>query len=136
MKYMLRFDALFRLMYKWLLQMLLPEFILLERIRFIATRYRMNGGVLGDAIGYGKTCCTIGLIDCTQRSIPPSMPPPGRLPSNATLILCPANLVVQWADEFEKFLGEYVITLSNNAMQITIIDYDIIINLSKCIVIV
>lgn len=67
----------------------------------------VKGGVLADAIGYGKTACTIGLIDCTATDPFPRVPAPfkGLLPSRATLVLAPTNLHAQWLAEIEKFTG-------------------------------
>ncbi|CAK9062080.1 unnamed protein product [Durusdinium trenchii] len=82
----------------------------------------VRGGVLADAIGYGKTACTIGLIDKTKDVQPdlvsdlavwkpeqpktgltddlpmPRVPMPyrGFVPSRATLVLAPSNLQRQF----------------------------------------
>lgn len=67
----------------------------------------VKGGVLADAIGYGKTACTIGLVDCTASDAFPCIPAPfrGLLPSRATLVLAPTNLHAQWLAEITKFTG-------------------------------
>eukprot|EP00913_Durusdinium_trenchii_P017096 g16079.t1 len=74
----------------------------------------VRGGVLADAIGYGKTACTIGLIDKTKDVQPdlqdlpmPRVPMPyrGFVPSRATLVLAPSNLQRQWVEEIKKFTG-------------------------------
>jgi len=73
----------------------------------------LKGGVLGDAIGSGKTVVTIALILSgigkarKNRSIPD-----GR--SGATLIVVPPGLVKQWDDERQKF--------SKNQLKSIIID--------------
>lgn len=74
----------------------------------------VKGGVLADAIGYGKTACTIGLIDCTKDDIPPQVPSAytGFLPTRATLILAPTNLHAQWLAEITKFTGDTLKVLS------------------------
>merc|ERR1719443_1193297 len=58
----------------------------------------IQGGVLADAIGYGKTACTIGLVDCTRKHSLPKVPSgyAGFIPSRATLVLAPTNLHSQW----------------------------------------
>lgn len=69
--------------------------------------YTVRGGILGDAIGYGKTATTIGLIDSRQRSKDPSIPltmEPYFFKSAATLILVPSNLLTQWEAEIKKFV--------------------------------
>jgi len=68
----------------------------------------VKGGVLADAIGYGKTACTIGLIDCSLNSPLPVVPSAfsGFIPSKATLVLAPTNLHSQWISEIKKFTGD------------------------------
>jgi len=65
----------------------------------------VKGGVLADAIGYGKTACTIGLIDSTSSFPLPQVPAPfaGFIPTRATLVLAPTNLHTQWLAEITKF---------------------------------
>ncbi|KAG5191268.1 hypothetical protein JKP88DRAFT_174699 [Tribonema minus] len=63
----------------------------------------VNGGVLADEVGYGKTAVTLGLIDST-----PSLCPPddfGRVSLSATLIVAPPHLMKQWPSEVAKFAG-------------------------------
>eukprot|EP00421_Protoceratium_reticulatum_P019726 CAMPEP_0168393440 /NCGR_PEP_ID=MMETSP0228-20121227/19019_1 /TAXON_ID=133427 /ORGANISM="Protoceratium reticulatum, Strain CCCM 535 (=CCMP 1889)" /LENGTH=511 /DNA_ID=CAMNT_0008406821 /DNA_START=53 /DNA_END=1584 /DNA_ORIENTATION=- len=74
----------------------------------------VKGGVLADAIGYGKTACTIGLVDSTPNNLPPQVPQPftGFLPTRATLILAPTNLHTQWLGEITKFTGSSLKVLS------------------------
>ncbi|CAK0853362.1 unnamed protein product, partial [Prorocentrum cordatum] len=74
----------------------------------------VKGGVLADAIGYGKTACTIGLIDATRSDALPEVPSAfrGFLPSRATLVLAPTNLHQQWLREIIKFTGNTLKVLS------------------------
>lgn len=74
----------------------------------------VKGGILADAIGYGKTACTIGLIDCTKSDALPRVLPAfqGFIPSRATLVLAPTNLHAQWLSEIKKFTGEKLQVLS------------------------
>ncbi|CAK0829206.1 unnamed protein product, partial [Prorocentrum cordatum] len=66
------------------------------------------GGVLGDAIGYGKTSIALGLLDVRREGGAPPLPEEDEgffFPSAATLICVPSNLHQQWVDEFAKFTG-------------------------------
>ncbi|CAJ1428516.1 unnamed protein product [Effrenium voratum] len=74
----------------------------------------VRGGVLADAIGYGKTACTIGLVDKTKELTMPRVPMPyrGFVPSRATLVLAPSNLHNQWLQEIKKFTGNHLTVLS------------------------
>jgi len=74
----------------------------------------VKGGVLADAIGYGKTACTIGLIDCTSGDAAVEVPKScrGFIPSRATLVLAPTNLHAQWLAEIKKFTGTALKVLS------------------------
>jgi len=74
----------------------------------------VKGGVLADAIGYGKTACTIGLIDHTKEETLPKVPPAynGFVPTRATLVLAPTNLHAQWLAEITKFTGDTLKVLS------------------------
>eukprot|EP00930_Biecheleria_cincta_P037036 TRINITY_DN25398_c0_g1_i1.p1 TRINITY_DN25398_c0_g1~~TRINITY_DN25398_c0_g1_i1.p1 ORF type:complete len:1093 (+),score=209.35 TRINITY_DN25398_c0_g1_i1:69-3347(+) len=75
----------------------------------LTAKFWASGGVLGDAIGSGKTATLIGLLDSQRRSkkSSPSMMPEADhlIPTSATLILVPSNLLGQWEGEFAKFLG-------------------------------
>jgi hypothetical protein len=69
--------------------------------------HTIRGGILGDAVGYGKTATMIGLIDSRHDGAHPSIPEsrePYFFRSAATLILVPSNLLDQWVSEFNKFL--------------------------------
>jgi len=74
----------------------------------------VKGGVLADAIGYGKTACTIGLIDKTKEAPRPVVPAAfrGFIPSRATLVLAPTNLHKQWLAEIVKFTGDALKVIS------------------------
>lgn len=67
--------------------------------------YKVRGGILGDAPGYGKTATTIGLIDSSlaERPTIPSDQQPYFFHSFASLVLVPSNLLDQWVDEIQKF---------------------------------
>ncbi|KAJ1459723.1 hypothetical protein M885DRAFT_613323 [Pelagophyceae sp. CCMP2097] len=87
---------------------------------------RVRGGVLADAVGYGKTAITLALVDETRRAEPPELPAylktqrrrsdgfpdeaadPGlrAIPCKATLIVVPKHLMAQWPAELKKFLGK------------------------------
>merc|ERR1719204_1748775 len=70
--------------------------------------YNVQGGILADKIGYGKTATTIGLIDCTLHPRRfPELPPcdAGKfIPASGTLIIVPSNLFDQWLTEIAKFV--------------------------------
>jgi len=74
----------------------------------------VRGGVLADAIGYGKTACTIGLVSCSFDDPMPTVPPAfkGMIPSRATLVLAPTNLHAQWVSEITKFTKDKLNVLS------------------------
>eukprot|EP00929_Paragymnodinium_shiwhaense_P021705 TRINITY_DN14087_c0_g1_i1.p1 TRINITY_DN14087_c0_g1~~TRINITY_DN14087_c0_g1_i1.p1 ORF type:complete len:1572 (+),score=444.50 TRINITY_DN14087_c0_g1_i1:675-4718(+) len=74
----------------------------------------VRGGVLADAIGYGKTACTIGLISCTANDPTPKPPAAlsGMIGTRATLVLAPTNLHAQWVAEIKKFTGDSLKVLS------------------------
>lgn len=76
--------------------------------------HNVKGGVLADAIGYGKTACTIGLVDKTKEAPLPAVPPSfrGFVPSRATLVLVPTNLHKQWLSEISKFTGDALKVIS------------------------
>ncbi|SCV72512.1 BQ2448_4049 [Microbotryum intermedium] len=62
----------------------------------------VRGGVLADAVGYGKTAITIALISARlgQTKVPVET---DRIAVKATLIVVPAHLTSQWPSEIEKF---------------------------------
>jgi site-specific DNA-cytosine methylase len=68
----------------------------------------VRGGVLADAVGYGKTAITLALIDAEWRNQAPKLPPhlQGKaIPCKATLVIVPKHLMAQWPNELNKFLG-------------------------------
>ena len=71
-------------------------------------RVHVSGGVLADAVGYGKTAITLGLIDCSFESQPvdTSVDVPGFIPVKATLCVVPPHLTLQWVSEIKKFTGK------------------------------
>ncbi len=63
-----------------------------------------RGGVLADAVGYGKTATTLGLIDSQHKHQPKELHRrKGKISIKATLIVVPGHLVQQWVDEIGKF---------------------------------
>ncbi|CAK5267657.1 unnamed protein product [Mycena citricolor] len=76
-----------------------------------ATRkVHLRGGVLADAVGYGKTAITLGLIDCNAKSVAKEFKKAeqigamaGKIRTKATLIVVPPHLTRQWQSEAQKF---------------------------------
>jgi SNF2 family DNA or RNA helicase len=68
---------------------------------------RIRGGVLADQVGYGKTAITLGLIDCTAKSVKKEFNQKGdiigKVPVQATLVIVPPHLTRQWRSEAQKF---------------------------------
>lgn len=99
------------------LRRLFPETDLEAVVRIQRLFRKTSGGILADAVGYGKTCCMLALIAATKHLPKPGLPDSGGLiPSKATLIITPPNLFEQWKVESEKFLGREgakVIAVSN-----------------------
>jgi len=80
------------------------------RVQLKLERYfsRAKGGLLADAVGYGKTASVLALI-ALSRPTSPAKPPTdqaARIGSRATLVLVPSNLFEQWQNEIKKFLTE------------------------------
>ena len=71
-------------------------------------RAGLQGGVLGDKMGYGRIATTIALISMDK--LKPLLPLPliNVIAMQATLILCPQRLQQQWVDEMIKFVGDYI----------------------------
>ena len=71
----------------------------------------VRGGIIADQVGYGKTAITIGAILANQIQWPvpgalgtASKPVPVRaIPTKATLVLAPSQLLRQWPREVAKF---------------------------------
>lgn len=70
----------------------------------------LRGGLLADCMGYGKTATTIGLVSVAG-STGTKTAPKGYLRLQSTLIVCPAHLLLQWQEEFLKFLGEEAVSI-------------------------
>ena len=74
----------------------------------------VRGGVIADAVGYGKTAIALAVIDAS-RKLPSlaedarSVRTRGLLPTKATLVVVPGHLMDQWAEEAAKFLGDEVV---------------------------
>ncbi|CDW99045.1 hypothetical protein [Sporisorium scitamineum] len=69
----------------------------------------VRGGVLADAVGYGKTCISLALIASSpHRHELPALPAGEEgnyIPTRATLIIVPSHLCKQWEKEVRKFCG-------------------------------
>lgn len=63
---------------------------------------KVQGGILNDGTGMGKTAAVLRLIAETRHL---NFMSDGLYKSNATLIIVPINLPMQWMSEFQKFLG-------------------------------
>jgi hypothetical protein len=91
----------------------------------------VRGGVLADAVGYGKTATTLGLIDCTQEMVEEDFERMGRVDGKiaikGTLIIVPPHLTRQWESETRKFTNKHfkVITIASlsNLNPLTIEDF-------------
>ncbi|GAC98229.1 DNA repair protein rad8 [Pseudozyma hubeiensis SY62] len=70
----------------------------------------VRGGVLADAVGYGKTCISLALIASSpHRHELPALPAgedSNYIPTRATLIIVPGHLCKQWEKEIRKFCGK------------------------------
>ncbi|KAK6543033.1 hypothetical protein TWF694_006963 [Orbilia ellipsospora] len=64
-----------------------------------------RGGVLADAVGYGKTAIILGLLAHMKNVYIPPADTQGRIPLKATLIIVPGHLSNQWESEIRKFTG-------------------------------
>ncbi|KAJ7255504.1 hypothetical protein B0H12DRAFT_1113809 [Mycena haematopus] len=91
----------------------------------------VRGGVLADAVGYGKTATTLGLIDCTSKTVKADFERMGRVDGKiaikGTLIIVPPHLTRQWESETKKFTNKHfkVITIASlsNLNPLTIEDF-------------
>ncbi|KAJ3759789.1 hypothetical protein EV360DRAFT_41171 [Lentinula raphanica] len=75
----------------------------------------VRGGVLADQVGYGKTAITLGLIDCTWKTIEREFAKQdaidGKILLKGTLVIVPPHLTRQWDSEVRKFSGKRFKTL-------------------------
>ncbi|CAE6454320.1 unnamed protein product [Rhizoctonia solani] len=100
----------------------------------------VRGGVLADEVGYGKTAITLGLIACTlekKSSVSGGTLLDGRIRTNATVIVVPPHLVLQWPSEVKKFTAkEFKVVVAKDQKDLNgvaiqdIIDADIVITAS------
>ncbi|CAE6523404.1 unnamed protein product [Rhizoctonia solani] len=103
-------------------------------------RVHVRGGVLADEVGYGKTAITLGLIACTlekKSPVPDDALLDGRIRTNATIIVVPPHLVLQWPSEVKKFTAkEFKVVVVKDQKDLNgstiqdIIDADIVITAS------
>lgn len=73
----------------------------------IISQQTLNGGILADEMGTGKTAVMIThILSVIQKEKEPILPDgfEGHIPVKATLIVCPSHIVDQWINEFQKFL--------------------------------
>ncbi|CEH17129.1 dna repair protein rad8 [Ceraceosorus bombacis] len=73
-----------------------------------ATRPVMvRGGVVADAVGYGKTAITLGLVAARRQAARERKPSKDKryIQTKATLVIVPPHLCKQWANEVTKFTG-------------------------------
>jgi len=68
----------------------------------------VRGGIVADQVGYGKTAISIGVILANQLKFPtPNQAkveaPVKAIPTKATLVIAPSQLLRQWPREVEKF---------------------------------
>ncbi|GAA5896190.1 hypothetical protein JCM6882_008514 [Rhodosporidiobolus microsporus] len=63
----------------------------------------VRGGVVADAVGYGKTAITLGLIAARREADAELPDEEDRIPIKATLIVIPSHLCTQWKKEVAKF---------------------------------
>ena len=76
-------------------------------------RRLVRGGIIADQVGYGKTAITIGAIMANEIQWPTKAyekasaagkaPATRAIPTKATLVLAPSQLLRQWPREVEKF---------------------------------
>ena len=68
----------------------------------------VRGGIVADQVGYGKTAISIGVILASQLHFPTPKQakvdsPVKAIPTKATLVIAPSQLLRQWPREVEKF---------------------------------
>ncbi|GAA5977088.1 hypothetical protein JCM11641_001296 [Rhodosporidiobolus odoratus] len=76
----------------------------------------IRGGVVADAVGYGKTAITLGLIASRLEEDADLPEEDDRIPIKATLIIVPAHLNKQWPSEVDKFCGAKLSYMSITSM--------------------
>ncbi|BGP18858.1 hypothetical protein JCM10213_003513 [Rhodosporidiobolus nylandii] len=63
----------------------------------------IRGGVVADAVGYGKTAITLALLASRRKQDAQLPDEDDRIPIKATLIVVPSHLCNQWRKEIDKF---------------------------------
>ncbi|CAO1624507.1 unnamed protein product [Parajaminaea phylloscopi] len=69
----------------------------------------VRGGVIADAVGYGKTAISLALIATQKEKEAEKAVKPvhaGLIDTKATLVIVPPQLCKQWENEVHKFLGK------------------------------
>ncbi|PWN45231.1 hypothetical protein IE81DRAFT_344924 [Ceraceosorus guamensis] len=68
----------------------------------------VRGGVVADAVGYGKTAITLGLVAARRQAARERKPSKDKryIQTKATLVIVPPHLCKQWANEVTKFTGD------------------------------
>ncbi|EPS37854.1 hypothetical protein H072_8336 [Dactylellina haptotyla CBS 200.50] len=86
-----------------------------------------RGGVLADAVGYGKTAIILGLLARMKGTYVPPVDSQGRIPLKATLVIVPGHLCNQWENEIHKFTGDLFVVTNirtlTNLMSCTVKDF-------------
>ncbi|GAA6033422.1 hypothetical protein JCM8097_006743 [Rhodosporidiobolus ruineniae] len=63
----------------------------------------VRGGVVADAVGYGKTAITLGLLAARHKADADFEEEDDRVAVKGTLVVVPGHLIKQWAGEVKKF---------------------------------
>ncbi|GAA5872529.1 hypothetical protein JCM8547_006937 [Rhodosporidiobolus lusitaniae] len=71
----------------------------------------IRGGVIADAVGYGKTAITLGLLAARLEEDAELPDEDDRIPIKATLVVVPSHLSKQWPSEVAKFTKPALKTL-------------------------
>ena len=74
----------------------------------VEVKKMVRGGIVADQVGYGKTAISIGAILANQIPFPSEkesavLEPVRAIPTRATLVVVPSQLMRQWPREVEKF---------------------------------
>ena len=74
----------------------------------VEVKKTVRGGIVADQVGYGKTAISIGAILANQIPFPSEkesavLKPVRAIPTRATLVVVPSQLMRQWPREVEKF---------------------------------